>query len=66
MAAGEFAQQQPALTAAALVGMLAESLIGPLFLRRDKASALQPIDDPQQLISELNALCLRTVGATHH
>ena len=63
MAAGEFVEQQPALSAAALVGMLSESLIGPLFVQREQA-AINNSDQPDHkfLISQLNALCLRAVG----
>ena len=63
MTAGEFVDQQPALSAAALVGMLSESLIGPLFIQREK-TAINDSDQPDHelLISQLNALCLRAVG----
>jgi len=63
MAAGEFVDQQSALSAAALVGMLSESLIGPLFIQREQ-TAINDSDQPDHelLISQLNALCLRAVG----
>jgi len=63
MTAGEFVDQQPALSAAALVGMLSESLIGPLFIQREQ-TAINNSDQPDHelLISQLNALCLRAVG----
>ena len=63
MTAGEFVDQQPALSAAALVGMLSESLIGPLFIQREQ-TAINDSDQPDHelLISQLNALCLRAVG----
>lgn len=64
MAGGEFASQDPALSAAALVGILSESLIGPLFLQSDAASddSADDTQDQALLISELSALCLRAVG----
>ena len=64
IAAGEFAKQEPSITAAALVGSLSESLIGPLFLQREEAAKNNgEQSDHQLLIRELNALCLRAVGA---
>lgn len=66
MAQGEFAEQDPSLSAAALVGMLSESLIGPLFLKRDadhQQDVKNSSEDQTLLITELNALCLRAVGA---
>ena len=63
MAAGEVAEQDPELTAAAVVGMLSEALIGPVFLQRDQA--LKNSNDQHDhglLIDQLNTLCLRVVG----
>ena len=66
MAAGEFVEQEPALSAAALVGMLSESLIGPLFLQREKTAKSNGDHDHKLLIDQLNALCLRAVGSQKH
>lgn len=68
---GEFAQQNAAVSAAALVGLLAESLIGPLFpgqnIAPEAASAVQARTamtehEQQQLIQQISALCLRALG----
>lgn len=69
----EFAPQNAGVSAAALVGMLAEALIGPLFpgqtINADSASVVEArtemtSDEQQQLIQQLSALCLRALGST--
>jgi len=54
----EFAPQNPTISAAALVGIIAEALIGPL-AQQDGNSP----EDPELLITQLQAFCLRAVGA---
>ena len=56
---GEFAQQTSLISASALVGVIAESLVGPLIW----ATADQPTQDSAALISDIQAFCLRAVGA---
>jgi AcrR family transcriptional regulator len=51
---GELPAQNAKLAGAALVGALAEALVGPL-------SALAPTPDPDALVSDLVAFCLRSV-----
>ncbi|MGB1907754.1 MAG: TetR/AcrR family transcriptional regulator [Spongiibacter sp.] len=51
---GQFAPQRPGVTAAALVGALAESLLGPLRASEEQSEA--------ELINELCRLSLRAVG----
>lgn len=53
---GEFIEQNCQITAAALVGMLAESLVGPL------NPSLNKNHDNDDLIDSLTALVLRAVG----
>lgn len=59
MRSGEFAAQTPSVSAAALVGVIAESLVGPL--------SWPAPDKPQQeagaLIAAIQAFCLRAVAA---
>ncbi|WP_372864580.1 TetR/AcrR family transcriptional regulator [Spongiibacter sp.] len=55
VSSGEFCPQVPSLTASALVGALAESLLGPL--GEAERSTL--------MIDELCLLCLRAVGASN-
>ncbi len=50
---GELPQQNCTLAAAALVGAMAEALLGPLAERQNQ----------QQVVADLQALCLRAVGA---
>jgi AcrR family transcriptional regulator len=52
--AGELPPQNAPLAGAALVGALAEALVGPL-------SALAPSPDPDALVADLVAFCLRSV-----
>ena len=54
IAAGELPPQNADLAAAALVGALGEALVGPL-------SPVAPRTDPDALVSELVAFCLRSV-----
>jgi AcrR family transcriptional regulator len=54
VAAGELPAQNTALAAAALVGALGEALVGPL-------SPLAPRADPDALVADLVAFCLRSV-----
>lgn len=49
---GQFTCRYPTFSAAALVGAMAESLLGPL----------QHPEQPHQLITELEGLCLRALG----
>ncbi|HEX2105377.1 MAG TPA: TetR/AcrR family transcriptional regulator [Solirubrobacteraceae bacterium] len=61
IAAGELPAQNAALAAAALVGALAEALVGPL-------SPVAPRTDPDALVADLVAFCLRSVtdrGVAH-
>lgn len=68
MSCGAFAAQSPTVTSAALVGMLAESLVGPLapkaqsfdeqLTEREQFS----VEQKQTLLDEITALCLRAVG----
>lgn len=61
MSGGQFALQPPALTAACLVGAIAEALVGPL-----APAGQSPQPDPQQLAAVslgLSHFCLRAVGA---
>ncbi|WP_430460545.1 TetR/AcrR family transcriptional regulator [Thalassolituus sp. LLYu03] len=71
---GEFARQDASVSSAALVGLLAEALIGPLFpgqnLAADASSAVQARTamtgpEQQQLIQQISALCLRALGSAH-
>jgi AcrR family transcriptional regulator len=56
---GEFAEQTAHVSAAALVGVIAESLVGPLIW----ATADQPVQDSTALIAAIQAFCQRAVGA---
>lgn len=65
MQAGEFVAQDATVSAAALVGLLAEALVGPLCQQQTDSGRRQPLPDAaqQQLIHALTALCLRALGA---
>jgi AcrR family transcriptional regulator len=54
IAAGELPPQNAELAGAALVGALAEALVGPL-------SEMTPRTDPDALVADLVAFCLRSV-----
>ncbi|MGO2110966.1 MAG: TetR/AcrR family transcriptional regulator [Pseudoclavibacter sp.] len=54
---GTFAPQNPAITAAGLVGVIGEALTGPL----TPVSAED--DDPDAVVTAISELCLRAVGA---
>ncbi|MDP9345419.1 MAG: TetR/AcrR family transcriptional regulator, partial [Actinomycetota bacterium] len=54
VAAGELAPLNVAVASAALVGALGEALVGPL-------SPVAPRADPDALVSDLVAFCLRSV-----
>ncbi len=56
---GEFAPQFPSVSAAALVGVIAESLVGPL----SWPAADQPPLETESLIAAIQAFCLRAVVA---
>lgn len=59
MRSGEFAAQTPSVSAAALVGVIAESLVGPLsWPAPDK-----PEQETGALIAAIQAFCLRAVAA---
>lgn len=53
LAAGELPEQDCALSAAALVGALAEAVLGPLATH----------DDPEHVIAQLRQFCRRAIGA---
>lgn len=55
---GEFPPQDPAVSAAALVGVISESLVGPLSWQRDT----QPPMEQTRLIRSIQAFCLRAVA----
>jgi len=55
---GDFPDQIPSISAAALVGVIAESLVGPLSWPMDT----QPGIDQTQLIRSIQAFCLRAVA----
>lgn len=59
MTCGEFAPQDPAVTATALVGVMAETLVGPLAPSSGGLSEQQQ----QTLINEINQFCQRAVGS---
>jgi AcrR family transcriptional regulator len=59
IAAGELPEQDVELTAAALVGALAEALVGPL-------SPVAPQLDEERLVRGLVAFCQRSVGEEIH
>ncbi len=54
---GEFAPQFPSVSAAALVGVIAESLVGPLSWPAED----QPPMETESLIAAIQAFCLRAV-----
>jgi AcrR family transcriptional regulator len=58
IASGDFPEQIPALSAAALVGIIAESLVGPLSWGMDT----QPGIEQERLIRSIQAFCLRAVA----
>ncbi|NMM26641.1 MAG: TetR/AcrR family transcriptional regulator [Glaciimonas sp.] len=55
---GNFPEQESAVSAAALVGVIAESLVGPLSWRMDS----QPGTEQTQLIRSIQTFCLRAVA----
>ena len=59
IASGEFAPQLPSVSAAALVGVIAESLVGPL----SWPTSDRPSTDNDALIAAIQAFCLRAVSA---
>ena len=59
VASGEFAPQPPSVSAAALVGVIAESLVGPL----SWTTPHQPELKTDALIAAIQAFCLRAVSA---
>jgi len=68
MDAGEFVQQNPSITAASLVGMLSEALVGPLSPHAaidDHMEERERLDSHTKdtLLTEIIALALRAVGA---
>lgn len=58
MACGAFPQQIPAVSAAALVGVIAESLVGPLSWQMDAEAGIEQA----QLIRSIQEFCLRAVA----
>lgn len=73
---GEFAPQEASISAAAMVGLLSEALVGPLFLQKHSTATNQvaatmprqaiPTDIQALLQHELTALCLRALGVIIH
>lgn len=61
IAAGAFAEQDAALSATALVGMLNETLVGPLSPAPAQADDTRPAHSEDELIDAIAALCLRAV-----
>ena len=59
IASGEFADQTPSVSAAALVGVIAESMVGPLSWPTPDKPELAP----DALIAAIQAFCLRAVSA---
>lgn len=59
IAYGDFVLQNPAITATALVGVMAEALVGPLAPSSDALSEQQQ----KMLTSEISQFCLRAVGS---
>ncbi len=59
MATGTFAPQTASVSAAALVGVIAESLIGPL----SHTGSDKPAMDSRTLIAAIQGFCLRAVAA---
>jgi AcrR family transcriptional regulator len=57
IASGQLPDQDPELTAAAVVGALAEALVGPL-------SPVAPALDEDRLVAGLVTFCQRSIGAT--
>lgn len=56
VASGELPEQNPRLSAAALIGAVGEALLGPL-------SPVGERTDPTAVVEDITALCLRAVGA---
>lgn len=61
IAAGEFAAQRPAFCAAAIVGVVAETLVGPL---ADGETGHHGSDHQDALVREIRQFCLRAVRAS--
>lgn len=59
MRQGSFAAQDSAVSAAALVGVISESLVGPLSWQ----APLQSAQEQAALVAAIQAFCLRAVGA---
>lgn len=59
MRSSDFAPQNAEVSAAALVGVISEALVGPLSWQRGGQAA----QTPEQLIAAIQAFCLRAVGA---
>ena len=59
IARGDFAQQLPSVSAAALVGVIAESLVGPL----TRSVADKEVLETGALVAAIQAFCLRAVQA---
>ncbi|MBV1910889.1 MAG: TetR/AcrR family transcriptional regulator [Kangiellaceae bacterium] len=58
IATKEFVPQQPDVSAAALVGIISEALIGPLSWQSDQQSVIEK----ELLVSSITEFCLRAVG----
>lgn len=62
IAAGHFAAQDARLSAAALVGLMSETLVGPLSPYPENPSDARPRElDEAQLVKAISALCRRAV-----
>lgn len=59
IASGEFADQPPSVSAAALVGVIAEAMVGPL----SWPTPQKPELESDALIAAIQAFCLRAVAA---
>jgi hypothetical protein len=66
---GELPDQDVEVTAAALVGAIGETMIGPLSpthpLNGSRLSARPRITDPEDLIASLVNFCTRAIGEEH-
>lgn len=69
MGCGAFASQDAPVSAAALVGVISEALVGPLSWQREAVAQPTPAAEPADaaataLVAAIQAFCLRAVGAS--
>ncbi len=69
MACNAFVPQDAAVSAAALVGVISEALVGPLSWQREAVAQPTPAAEPADaaataLVAAIQAFCLRAVGAS--